>query len=170
MVDNNPFPGEASIENHSDQYAQIAVQGRHAEATLQKLTNVPLSEVAYYHFAVGSFCGIEGCIFARTGYTGEDGFEVFVPCSTANLEQVIAVWDKVLVAGEPLGIQPIGLGARDTLRLEARMHLYGQDMSDTVYPHEAGLFWTVDMSKSDFIGKKPLKSIKRANGADGLWP
>ncbi|MEC8380555.1 MAG: glycine cleavage system aminomethyltransferase GcvT [Myxococcota bacterium] len=164
MVNNNPFPEAATIENHSGQYAQVAVQGRFAEDTLQKLTSIPLSGISYYHFAVGGFCGIQDCIFARTGYTGEDGFEVFIPCSSENQSQTIGVWKKILNAGEDFGIQPIGLGARDTLRLEARMHLYGQDMSESVLPHEAGLFWTVDMNKPDFIGKKAI-----ANHKENQW-
>lgn len=165
MIDNHPFPNDATIVNHSEKYAQLALQGRNAETILSKLTSLDLGDVKYYHFAVGDFCGIPDCIFARTGYTGEDGFEIFIPHphdneANYNLGDVENCWTNIMTAGEEHGVAPIGLGARDTLRLEARMHLYGQDMNQMTLPHEAGLFWTVDMKKNDFIGCNAIKEHK----------
>ena len=159
MQANNPFPGDAVFTDEGDDWAQVAVQGRHAEATLQALTPVDLRAIGYYHFAIGPFAGIDGCILARTGYTGEDGFEVFLPAAAAD-----PAWPAILAAGAPFGIAPIGLGARDTLRLEARMCLYGNDLDDTTSPLEAGLGWTVKLDKPDFIGK----SVLVAQQAGGL--
>ena len=155
MVENNPFPNEVEVINQSDDFAQIAVQGRHAEATLQKLCDTDLSAVGYYHFLEGTFAGVEGCIIARTGYTGEDGFEVFIPVSGAE-----GIWNSVLAAGEEFSISPIGLGARDSLRLEAKMHLYGSDMTEDNTPFEASLGWAVKLKKNDFIGKAALVDYK----------
>lgn len=155
MVQNNPFPDEVEIVNQSDDFAQIAVQGRYAEATLQKLCDMSLSDVGYYHFVEGIFAGVEGCIVARTGYTGEDGFEVFIPVGGSD-----GIWDAVIAAGEEFSIAPIGLGARDSLRLEAKMHLYGSDMTEDNTPFEASLGWAVKLKKTDFIGKAALADYK----------
>lgn len=159
LSQNNPHPETVTIINASDDYAQVAIQGRNAEKTLQKLTAYNLSSIRYYHFGVANVGGVDGCIIARTGYTGEDGFEVFIPISGAK-----GFWSLISEAGEEFEIKPIGLGARDTLRLEARMNLYGNDMTDDTKPHEAGVFWTVDIQKDDFVGKKAILAHK-----DSLW-
>lgn len=151
MVANNPFPSEAVFTAEHDDWAQVAIQGRHAEAILQALTSVDLSGIAYYWFGQGAVAGVEGCIIARTGYTGEDGFEVFLPTAGAD-----AMWPALMAAGAEHGLQPIGLGARDTLRLEARMHLYGNDMDDDTTPLEAALAWAVKLDKDDFVGRDAL--------------
>ncbi len=152
---------EVSLTNASDDYAQIAIQGRFAEQALQKLTSISLSNIQYYHFAVGTVNGIEDCIIARTGYTGEDGFEIFFPMS-AGIERVKEMWSVLLDVGAEFGIQPVGLGARDTLRLEARMNLYGNEMNDGTKPHEAGVAWTVAKGKTDFIGADPILAHKKS--------
>lgn len=155
MFANNPHKSTVSVRQASDEYAQVAIQGRNAEKTLQKLTKEDLSSLGYYHFTEAVVAEVGGCIIARTGYTGEDGFELFIPT-----EQSAGMWERILGAGEEFNIQPIGLGARDTLRLEARMNLYGNDMSEDVKPHEAGVFWTVDMSKDDFVGREAIANHK----------
>ncbi len=159
MIANNPFPGEAVFVDEGDQWAQIAVQGRNARATLQKLTSVNLEPIANYHFSPGVFAGVEGCIIARTGYTGEDGFEVFIPADRA-----VPVWDAVLAAGAEYGIQPIGLGARDTLRLEVRYCLYGHELNDETSPLQAGLGWITKLKKpGGFIGSEAILARKEQN-------
>ena len=158
MRDRNPFPGEVEVVDEHDRWAQVAVQGPGAEATLDAITDADLSALAYYHFVQGTVAGISGCIIARTGYTGEDGFEVFLPTEGASV-----LWPAVLEAGAPQGIAPIGLGARDTLRLEAKMMLYGADMNDDTTALEAALGWAIDLDKSaDFIGKAALVAQKAA--------
>lgn len=157
MVENNPFPGEAVFTAEHDHWAQLAIQGRHAEAILQTLTDVDLSGIAYYWFGQGVVAGVAGCIIARTGYTGEDGFEVFLPTAGAD-----AMWPAMMSAGAAHGLQPIGLGARDTLRLEARMHLYGNDMDDDTTPLEAALAWAVKLDKPDFVGRNALVAQRAA--------
>jgi aminomethyltransferase len=156
IVQNNPFPGEVEVINESDSFAQIAVQGRHAEALLQKLCDMDLSAVRYYHFVEGTCAGVEGCILARTGYTGEDGFEVFLPAAGADV-----MWPAILDAGSEFGLAPIGLGARDSLRLEAKMHLYGSDMTEKNNPYEAALGWAVQIKKEHFIGKEALIDYRK---------
>ena len=151
LVENNPFKGEVEVIDESNKWAQVAVQGRNARATLDKLCSVDLSEVGFYHFAKSSFCGVKECIVARTGYTGEDGFEVFMPVDMADL-----AWRSILEAGDEFGIEPAGLGARDTLRLESRMCLYGNDICETTSPLEAGLQWVVKLDGGDFVGKEAL--------------
>lgn len=162
LVDTKHPNHDVTLTNASDAYAQVAIQGRQAQSTLSKLTNIPLSDIKYYHFATGTVGGIENCIVARTGYTGEDGFEVFLPLE-GNLEAVQGFWEVVLTAGEEFGIQPVGLGARDTLRLEARMNLYGNEMNDSTKPHEAGVAWTVAKDKEGFIGHESIIAHKRDN-------
>jgi aminomethyltransferase len=142
--------GDAFAVNTSSRYALIAVQGPKAEHILQTLTEVELNSIAYYAFATGEIAGVRATI-SRTGYTGEDGFELFVSPQTSA-----TVWDSVLRAGESNGLQPAGLGARDTLRLEASMRLCGQDMDDTSTVLEAGLGWVVGWDKGDFVGKSAL--------------
>lgn len=157
MVANNPFGADAIFTAEHDAWAQVAIQGRHAEAVLQTLTDVDLSAVAYYWFAQGTVAGVQGCIIARTGYTGEDGFEVFLPTAGAD-----TMWPALMAAGAGHGLAPIGLGARDTLRLEARMHLYGNDMDDDTTPLEAALAWAVKLDKPAFVGRDALVAQRAA--------
>jgi aminomethyltransferase len=150
--------GDAVAVNASARYALIAVQGPKAQTVLQRLTSVDLAAIKYYWFAHGEFAGIRGTV-SRTGYTGEDGFEVFCPPAQAE-----RLWKALLEAGQPEGIVPAGLGARDTLRLEAAMRLCGSDMDESTTLVEAGLGWIVGWKKADFIGKSVLDAQK-ANGA-----
>jgi aminomethyltransferase len=149
---------DAVAVNTSSRYALMALQGPAAEAVLQSLTGVDLSSLKYYWFTTGEVAHVM-CTISRTGYTGEDGFEVFVPPSQAE-----RVWDAILAAGKSAGVVPAGLGARDTLRLEAAMRLYGNDMDDTTTVVEADLGWIVGWKKDEFIGSAVLKQQK-AEGA-----
>ncbi|MEO6326938.1 MAG: glycine cleavage system aminomethyltransferase GcvT [Thermoanaerobaculia bacterium] len=154
----------AAVTDESSDWAQIAIQGPKAEQILQTLTDVPLASITYYRFRWASVRGKSGvagakAIVSRTGYTGEDGFEIYLPSSDAA-----DVWDALIDAGRPHGLVPAGLGARDTLRLEAKLALYGNDIDDTVTPLEADLSWIVKMKKGDFIGRPALEKQK----ADGL--
>ena len=155
MVSHNPFG--AQITNESDQWGQLAIQGRHAKALLQTLTTTPLDAIGFYHFAHGTVAGIEGCIIAGTGYTGEAGFEVFLPAGAADV-----LWNAVHAAGEPYGLADIGLGARDTLRLEMKYCLYGNDITDDTTPLEGGLAWVTRLEKGDFIGRDAILAQKAA--------
>ena len=146
------------MTNISDDTSLLAVQGPKAAETLQKLTSVKLSEVPYYHFSVGDFAGCKDVILSATGYTGAGGFELYIPNESA-----VTVWNKIIEAGQEFGIQPIGLGARDTLRLEMGFCLYGNDIDDTTNPIEAGLGWITKFTKS-FIGDQYAKDLKE-NGA-----
>jgi glycine cleavage system T protein (aminomethyltransferase) len=141
----------ATVEFVSDRYAQIAVQGPNALATLQKLTSAALGSVKYYWFVDDQVSGVPARI-ARTGYTGEDGFEIYIPPSAAP-----RIWAELLEAGKEFGIRPCGLGARNTLRLEAKMALYGHELTASINPFEADLGWIVKMEKSDFVGKSALQ-------------
>jgi aminomethyltransferase len=147
-----------SVENNGGRYAQLAIQGPRAAAILQKLTATGLSAIRYYWFADGDVSGAPARI-ARTGYTGEDGFEIYVEPSLAE-----ARWNELLAAGRDLGLKPVGLGARNTLRLEAGMALYGHEIDATISPLEAGLQWIVKFDKGDFLGRAPLERQK----AEGL--
>jgi aminomethyltransferase len=140
----------ARVELASPRYAQIAVQGPRSIATLQPLCSVDLSAIRYYNFIDGEVCGNPARI-ARTGYTGEDGFEIYIAPEAAE-----GVWDRILDAGQPLGIRPCGLGARNTLRLEAGMALYGHEIDASTTPFEARLDWIVKMDKGDFLGRDAL--------------
>ncbi|MGR3811316.1 glycine cleavage system aminomethyltransferase GcvT [Jiulongibacter sp. NS-SX5] len=142
--------------NWSEDLCLFAVQGPLATKTLQKLTHIPLDNVEYYTFTKGTFAGVENVILSATGYTGAGGFELYVPKETAE-----EVWAKVMEAGEEFGIQPIGLGARDTLRLEMGYCLYGNDVTDETSPLEAGLSWVTKFSK-DFINSEALQQEKEA--------
>jgi aminomethyltransferase len=144
-----------------DYYTQIAIQGPKAEATLQKLTDANLSQIKNYWFTHGTVCGLPNTLIARTGYTAEDGFEIYVPSDVATSERV---WNEVTEAGKEFGIIPCGLGARNTLRLEGRMALYGHEISDTINVWEAGLDRFCKMDKGDFIGRAALEKAK----AEGL--
>jgi aminomethyltransferase len=142
--------GGADVRNESDDWAQLALQGPHAAQLLQRLTKVNLSLLRSYRFTAGEVAGT-GCLVARTGYTGEDGFELFCPSA-----QGPRLWDALVEAGSPERIQPCGLGARDSLRLEMAYRLYGSDMDDTTTPLEAGLAWVVKLDKGDFVGRDAL--------------
>jgi len=148
---------DAPAVNASNRYALLALQGPAAVEVLQTLTAVPLDEMKYYWFAPGEVAGVRGTI-SRTGYTGEDGFEVFVPPA-----QAAHVWKAILQAGASAGVIPAGLGARDTLRLEASMRLFGNDMDETTTVLEAGLGWIVGWKKATFNGAEVLRAQK-ANG------
>ena len=146
------------IENQSDSTALIAFQGPKAEAALAGLTDAPLSSLPSFCFLPNRQVAGRPAWIARTGYTGEDGFEIF--CSP---DDALAVWDALVAAAAKVGGKPVGLGARDTLRLEARLSLYGNDLSDTTTPLEAGLGWVVKFDAGDFIGKEALL-LQRAAG------
>jgi aminomethyltransferase len=146
--------GDVVVVNASSRYALIALQGPRALEILQPLTGVELDTIHYYRFATGEVGNVRATI-SRTGYTGEDGFELFVPPQTAA-----TVWDALLREGADLGIVPVGLGARDTLRLEAAMRLYGQDMDETSTVLEAGLGWIVAWDKPSFNGREALAAQK----------
>jgi aminomethyltransferase len=153
IVANNKF--DATIENAGPRYSQLAIQGPHAKAILQQLTPVALDPIRYYHFAFGKVSGID-CLIARTGYTGEDGFEIyFAPEHSEKL------WNDLMHAGESAKMIPCGLGARNTLRLEAGMCLYGHEIDDTTTPWEAGLGWICKMEKAPFLGSDVLAQQKQ---------
>jgi glycine cleavage system T protein (aminomethyltransferase) len=139
------------VINRSDETAQIAVQGPLALGVVQALTETNLSEIRYYRFTWGDVLG-RAALIARTGYTGEDGFELYLAP-----EDAAPVWRALLDEGGPKGVIPAGLGARDTLRLEAGMSLYGNDIDDTTTPIEAGLEWIVKVDKGDFIGRDVIE-------------
>lgn len=142
-----------------DYYTQIAIQGPKAAETLQKLTDVDLSTIKNYWFKHGTVCGLMNTMVARTGYTAEDGFEIYVPSDVATSERV---WNEVTEAGKEFGIAPCGLGARNTLRLEGKMALYGHEISDTINVWEADLGRYCKMEKSGFVGKEALEKAKAA--------
>ncbi|MFO8235247.1 MAG: glycine cleavage system aminomethyltransferase GcvT [Bacteroidales bacterium] len=152
----------AEIEDASDETSLLAVQGPKALATMEKLTDENLAEMKPFRFKVGKVAGIDNVIISSTGYTGEHGFELYV-----RNENTETIWDAVLEAGEEFGIKPIGLGARDTLRLEAGLCLYGNDIDDTTSPLEAGLSWVVkfkdykDFIDKDFLWKQKQEGVKR---------
>jgi aminomethyltransferase len=142
--------GDAVSVNSSSRYALLSVQGPRSLEVLQPLTGVELNSIGYYWFASGEVASVRATI-SRTGYTGEDGFELFVPPQSAE-----QVWNAVLAAGGPAGIKPVGLGARDTLRLEASMRLYGNDIDEATTVLEAGLGWIVGWDKPVFNGRDAL--------------
>ena len=148
--------GDAAAVNTSSRYALLAIQGPVAREVLQTLTGVDLSTMKYYWCSTGEVAGVRVTI-SRTGYTGEDGFEVFVPPNAAE-----RVWHAILHAGKAAGVVAAGLGARDTLRLEAAMRLYGNDMDETTTVLEADLGWIVGWTKTDFIGADALRAEKVA--------
>jgi aminomethyltransferase len=154
------LPG-VRISDDSDSYSQLAVQGPRALATLQKLTNVNLSVIRNYWFTFGEVCGVENLLIARTGYSGEDGFEVYLPSDQPTAEKL---WNALLEAGAEFDIRPCGLGARNTLRLEAGMPLYGHEISDSINPFEAGHERWLKLDKGDFIGRQALLAIQAAGG------
>lgn len=146
----------AEMKNLSDNYSLLAIQGPKAVEAMQSLTSVDLSAIKYYHFEVADFAGIEHVIISATGYTGSGGFEIY--CKNSEVEQV---WNKVFEAGAAFGIKPIGLAARDTLRLEMGFCLYGNDINDTTSPLEAGLGWITKFTK-EFTNSENLKAQKEA--------
>ena len=147
---------KAELENASDQIAQLAIQGPKAIETLQKLTSVDLSKIPYYHFKVGDFAGVQNVIISATGYTGAGGFELYF-----YNEYALQVWNAIFEAGSEFGIKPIGLGARDTLRLKMGDCLYGNDIDDTTSPIEAGLGWITKFSDTkNFIDKNFMLKLK----------
>ena len=147
---------DAVVKNTSQETAQLAVQGKHSEALLQKLCDISLSEIEYYHFRKGKIHNFE-CILARTGYTGEDGFEVYLDSKHAE-----SVYKALIEEGKSFNLQPIGLGARDTLRMEMGYALYGNELNENCNPLEAGLGWVIKLQKDDFLGKAALKKQKDA--------
>jgi aminomethyltransferase len=146
----------AEMKNLSDNYSLLAIQGPKAVEAMQSLTSIDLSAIKYYHFEVADFAGIENVIISATGYTGSGGFEIY--CKNSEVEQV---WNKVFEAGAAFGIKPIGLAARDTLRLEMGFCLYGNDINDTTSPLEAGLGWITKFTK-EFTNSENLKAQKEA--------
>ncbi len=149
------------MSNESDNYSLLAVQGPKTNEALQSLTDINLSEMEYYSFNAGTFAGLEDVIVSATGYTGAGGFEIYIKNQDAE-----KVWDAVFEAGKGQGIQPIGLAARDTLRLEMGFCLYGNDIDDTTSPLEAGLGWITKLAKGDFIDsdflvKQKEEGVKR---------
>lgn len=155
---NSNHSGESvQLSNVSSDYCQFALQGPDAESILQKLTNLSLEEIKYYNFRPGSIEGIDG-IISRTGYTGEDGFEIYAPADRAE-----QLWTKILDAGNtgtPTGVLPGGLAARNTLRLEAGLALYGHEIDETTTLLEANLGWICKLDKGDFIGREALARQK----------
>jgi aminomethyltransferase len=149
--------GRAEWTNVSDETALLAVQGPKAEGLVARLADRDVTGLGYYRFTRGTVAGVAG-IISRTGYTGEDGFELYVPAGRAE-----RLWSALLEAGRPDGLQPIGLGARDTLRLEMKYALYGNDIDQTTNPLEAGLGWIVKPAKGDFIGREAIEAL-RARG------
>jgi len=145
------------VENLSDEFTQIAIQGPQGVELLQKLTDADLSAIKFYWVRRGTVCGLKNTLIARTGYTGEDGFEIYVPPDESTSAMV---WNKVLEAGKELGVAPCGLGARNTLRLEAKLPLYGHEISDNINVWEAGLDRFCKMEKPDFIGRAALEKAK----------
>ncbi len=145
---------DATMRNISDDYSLLAIQGPKAIEAMQSLTSEDLSAIKFYHFKVADFAGIEHVIISATGYTGSGGFEIY--CKNTEVEQV---WNKVMEAGKKFGIKPIGLAARDTLRLEMGFCLYGNDINDTTSPLEAGLGWITKFTK-DFVNSENLKKQK----------
>src|ERR1700756_189341 len=145
------------VSDYSDYYTQLAIQGPRAVDVLRKLTDRDLDGIKNYWFTWGTVCGLHNTLIARTGYTGEDGFEIYIPSDVPTSERV---WNEVLEAGKELGIVPCGLGARNTLRLESKMALYGHEISDTINVFEAGLDRYCKMEKGDFIGRAALADVK----------
>ena len=146
----------ATMVNKSEETSLLAVQGPKAAEALQSLTDMTLSDMEYYTFKIGTFAGVENVVVSTTGYTGAGGFEIYFPNEKAN-----EMWDKIFAAGAPQGIEPIGLGARDTLRLEMGFCLYGNDINDTTSPLEAGLGWITKFS-APFLNSENLKAQKEA--------
>ncbi len=153
--DQNNFGAQAELENAGARYSQIAIQGPKALRILERLTQTSVAALKYYHFAFGEVDGVH-CLIARTGYTGEDGFELYFSPEFSE-----RIWNALLQAGHADGLVPCGLGARNTLRLEAGMCLYGHEIDDTTTVWEANLSWICKMDKGDFIGRDALIAQKQ---------
>jgi aminomethyltransferase len=147
---------QVEVEDISDRLGMVAIQGPRSEAIVQPLTDVDLSALPGFSLAEGTLARVPVKL-ARTGYTGEDGFEIY-----SSIDDTVTVWDALMQAGALHGLLPIGLGARDTLRLEARMPLYGNELADDITPLEAGLGWAVKLDKGPFIGSEPIAAQKAA--------
>ena len=156
------FPG-IHLSDYSSYYSQLALQGPRAQETLQKLTRVDLGAIKNYWFTFGQVAGIHNVLIARTGYSGEDGFEVYIPSDEATS---VKMWNALLDAGAEFGIRPCGLGARNTLRLEAGMSLYGHEISEEINVLEAGLTHWLKMDKGDFIGREALLQVQAKGGPE----
>jgi len=158
-VRDNTRQFKCKVENLSDDFTQIAIQGPKGVDLLQKLTDADLSAVKFYWVTRGTVCGLKNILIARTGYTAEDGFEIYVPADEATGAMV---WNAILEAGKEFGVVPCGLGARNTLRLEGRLPLYGHEISDTIDVWEAGLDRFCKIEKPEFIGRAALEKAKSA--------
>jgi len=154
------FPG-IHLSDYSAYYSQLAVQGPRALETLQKLTKVELAGIRNYWFTFGEVAGVANVLIARTGYSGEDGFEVYIPSDEPT---TVKMWEALMEAGHEFGIRPCGLGARNTLRLEAGMPLYGHEISDSINVLEAGLERWLKLDKGEFIGRDALLAVQAAGG------
>ncbi len=148
-------PDNVTLSNISDETGMLAIQGPRAPEVMSQLTNVELEKLPYYWCTEDDVCGRK-MVFSRTGYTGEDGFEIYCNPAYADL-----LWDQCTEAGKPLAMQLAGLGARDSLRIEMKYCLYGNDIDETTNPVEAGLGWVVKLDKGDFIGREPIKKTKK---------
>jgi aminomethyltransferase len=156
-VRDNTRQFNCTVENLSDDFTQIAIQGPKGVNVLQKLTDADLSAVKFYWVIRGTVCGLEDILIARTGYTAEDGFEIYIPADESTSARV---WNEILGAGKEFGLVPCGLGARNTLRLEGSLSLYGHEISDTINVWEAGLDRFCKMEKPEFIGRAALDKAK----------
>jgi aminomethyltransferase len=156
-VRDNTRQFQCAVENLSDDFTQIAIQGPKAVSVLQKLTDADLSVIKFYWVTRGTVCGLKNILIARTGYTAEDGFEIYVPADEATSARV---WNEILNAGQEFGLVPCGLGARNTLRLEGKLPLYGHEISDTINVWEAGLDRFCKMEKPEFIGRTAMEKAK----------
>jgi len=158
-VRDNTRQFDCAVENLSDDFTQIAIQGPKAVNLLQQLTDANLGAVKFYWITRGKLCGLPNILMGRTGYTAEDGFEIYIPSD----EQTSArVWNEILAAGKEFGVVPCGLGARNTLRLEGKLPLYGHEISDTINVWEAGLDRFCKIEKAEFVGKGALEKAKGA--------
>jgi aminomethyltransferase len=158
-VRDNTRQFDCTVENLSDDFTQIAIQGPKGVDVLQKLTDADLSVVKFYWVTRGSICGLKNILIARTGYTAEDGFEIYIPADEATSARV---WNEILNAGQEFGLVPCGLGARNTLRLEGKLPLYGHEISDTINVWEAGLDRFCKMEKPEFAGRAALERARAA--------
>ena len=156
-VRDNTRKFDCAVENLSDDYTQIAIQGPKAVQLLQKLTDADLSKVKFYWVTHGTLCGLPNILMGRTGYTAEDGFEIYIPSDETTSARV---WNEILAAGKEFCAVPCGLGARNTLRLEGKLPLYGHEISDTINVWEAGLDRFCKMEKPDFVGRAALEKAK----------
>jgi aminomethyltransferase len=158
-VRDNTRQFDCAVENLSDDFTQIAIQGPKAVDLLQKLTTADLSKIKFYWVTRGTLCGLPDILMGRTGYTAEDGFEIYIPADQGTSARI---WHEILAVGQEFGVLPCGLGARNTLRLEGKLALYGHEISDTINVWEAGLDRFCRMEKPDFIGREALEQAKAA--------